>query len=445
MQLTIREIASLFGQRFDGKDVEIAGFSIDSREINLGEVFFAIKGQNVDGHEFALQAQEKGAALVVCEKPLQVGIPQVIVPSTEEAMITLGAYYKNKFNCQVVGITGSAGKTTTKELTAQMLSARYQVAKNEGNRNTPIGLPMALKVLENDTEIFVAELSGSFMDEIPKLLKIVRPVVGVITNVGPSHLETLGDIDGVAKSKSQLIESLPVGGLAVLNADDPRCRAMSSKTRCKKVTFGFDPEADIQGRLIDGLITVKSCGKAYTFRPHQDSIHFMYDALASMAVATEYGIPLKECVEVAADFKPVEGRGTIIINPSGVRIIDESYNANPVSMKETLRSLAAKPGRRFAVLADMLQLGEDSEKLHQELGEFVASLRLDGVYLFGNLSKRLAQNCPRSLHFETKKDLLDAISLRLSSGDWVLVKGSNGMGMKEVVRSLATHANKEEI
>ncbi len=436
MELTVTEIARVLGAKGDFPEKQVAGFAIDSRQTQEGEVFFAIQGANADGHEFAGTAQEKGAVALVGERPMKSELPQIIVPNTEEAMIRLGHYYFSKFSCDVVGVTGTAGKTTTKELLAQMIGSRYKTAKNEGNRNTPIGLPMAMKVLQKDTEVFVAEMSGSFLDEIPRLLRIVRPRVAVVTNVGPSHLETLGTINGVAKAKGQLVSSLPPGGVAVLNADDPRVAAMAGLTRCKKTTYGSQNMADVEGRLLEDLISVKAYGLAYTFRSTIPSIHFLYDVLAAMAAALEYGVPLLDCVQVAESFKAVSGRGVLLKTPKGINIIDESYNANPVSMKETLKSLSVKPGRRYAVLADMLQLGEEAISHHAKLGEFVSSLRLDGVFCFGNLSRHVADNCLRALHYMSKEELLIALFDKLSKGDWVLVKGSNGMGMKEVVEAL---------
>lgn len=437
MLLTLDEIAKTLGSGQSLEDVQIAGFAIDSRAINPGEAFFAIKGAKVDGHDFAEEAVKNGASIVIAEKPLNLGVPVVVTSSTEEAMITLGHHYASKFSCQIVGITGSAGKTTTKELTAEMLSAKYKVAKNEGNRNTPIGLPMALRALQTDTEIFVAEMSGSYFEEIPTLLRIVKPRIGVITNVGPSHLETLGSAEGVAKAKGELIKSLPPGGIAVLNADDPRVMGMKNLTKCKTVTYAINVNADVYGRLIEDKACVFAYGKTYTFRPNIPTVHFLYDVLAASAVALEYGIDLRTCIEIAEAFKPIEGRGTVITNSKGVNIIDESYNANPVSMKETLRMLSQRPGKRFAVLADMLQLGDDATKLHREVGEYAESLRLDGVFLFGNLSSELSKIIGRSLAFDTKESLIEALKSKLGSGDWVLVKGSNGMGMKEVVARLA--------
>jgi UDP-N-acetylmuramoyl-tripeptide--D-alanyl-D-alanine ligase len=438
MQLTLDEIAKVLGSSQTLDSRQVTGFAIDSRATNHDEAFFAIKGARVDGHDYADNAVKKGASIIIAEKPLTCDVPVIITNSTEEALIKLGHYYASKFQCEIVGITGSAGKTTTKELTAEMLSAKYKVAKNEGNRNTPIGLPMALRALQTDTEIFVAEMSGSYFEEIPTLLRIVKPRIGVVTNVGPSHLETLGSTDGVAKAKGELIKSLPAGGIAVLNADDPKVIGMSNLTKCKVVTYGINSNANVFGRLVEDKVCVFAYGMTYTFRPKIPTVHFLYDVLAASSVALEYGIDLRTCIETAEAFRPIEGRGVVITNSLGVNIIDESYNANPVSMKETLRMLSQRPGKRFAVLADMLQLGEDAVKLHREVGEYAESLRLDGVFLFGNLSSELSKIIGRSQAFDTKESLMEALKSKLGPGDWVLVKGSNGMGMKEVVASLAT-------
>jgi len=446
MRLTVAEIAKLLGAHGIFQENEILGLAIDSRNVKPEEIFFAIKGERSDGHDYAKMAKDNGSVLLVGERFMDAELPQIIVQSTEEAMIKIGHYYLSKFHPDTIGITGSAGKTTTKELTASMLATRYKVAKNDGNHNTPIGIPMIVKNVTESTEIFVCEMSGSFMDEIPKILQITIPRIGIVTNVGYSHLETLGGIEGVAKSKSQLIKNLPVGGIAILNADDDNIMAMRKLTRCQLKTFGINKEADVSGNLIDGRVSIKSKGDIFTFQPIIPTIHFLYDVLASAACALEYGISLREAIDVAEAFKPVAGRGVIITNEAGINIIDESYNANPVSMRETLKMLSQRPGRKFAVLADMLQLGEDSEHLHNELGEFVASLRLDGVFCFGTLSRRIASSSSsqRALHFESKKALIEALKSRLQKDDWVLVKGSNGMGMKEVVDSLEAQTQKEE-
>ncbi len=434
MELTIAETASILGYQTNNyPQTRVNGFAYDSRDVQPGDAFFCLVGANVDGHNFAQQAIESGASVVISQNPLNLSVPNIVYYQTEEALIQLGKEYLKKFNIDIVGITGSAGKTTTKELTALLLSKAYKTAKNDGNRNTPIGLPSSLKNIKNDTEIFVAEMSGSWPAEVKTILRIFQPRVGIITNVGYSHLEALGSIDGVAKTKGDLIRSLPTGGIAILNADDPRVLAMSTLTRCKTVTYGTSSHAHVSGILDNDLITVKAYGLVQTFRPKLPSIHFLYDCLAAIACGLEYGLSLEQCAVGCEEFEPVEGRGKIIETSQGYFIIDESYNANPVSMKETLKMLSQKSGRRFAVIADMLELGKDTEKLHSELGSYISELRLDGVFCYGNLTRLTSDQVKPSQHFDNKDELIATLKSKLAKGDWVLVKGSNGMGMKEVV------------
>lgn len=437
MELTIAEIAKILGyETTDYPQAKIDGFAYDSRDVKPGDAFFCLVGANVDGHDYAKQAIESGASVVISQNPMKLTVPNIVYYQTEEALILLGREYLKKFKIDIVGITGSAGKTTTKELTALLLSKAYKTAKNDGNRNTPIGLPSSLKNIKNDTEVFVAEMSGSWPAEIKTILRIFQPRVGIVTNVGYSHLEALGTIDGVAKTKGDLIRSLPTGGIAILNADDPRVTAMSSLTRCKKVTYGTSRHAHVSGTLDNELITVKAYGLVQTFKPKLPSIHFLYDCLAAIACGLEYGLSLEQCAIGCEEFEPVEGRGRIIETNQGYYIIDESYNANPVSMKETLKMLSQKNGRRFAVIADMLELGNQTEKLHAELGTYISELRLDGVFCYGTLTRLTADQVKPSQHFNSKEELVAALKPKLAKGDWVLVKGSNGMGMKEVVNIL---------
>ena len=297
-----------------------------------------------------------------------------------------------------------------------------------------------MKNIKNDTEVFVAEMSGSWPEEINTILRIFQPRVGIVTNVGYSHIEALGSIDGVAKVKGDLIRSLPIGGAAILNIDDPRVAAMASLTRCKKVTYGTNEHALVKGSMDKDIISVRAYGQVQTFRPKTASVHFLYDSLAAIACALEYGLTLEECAVGCEEFEPVEGRGRIIETNIGYFIIDESYNANPVSMKETLKMLSEKKGRRFAVVADMLELGTEAERLHTELGDYISSLRLDGVFCYGNLSKLTSNQVKPSQHFNSKDELVASLKPKLQKGDWVLIKGSNGMGMKEIVAKLKEEA-----
>lgn len=436
MKLTANEIAQVLGAHGDFSNTPVAGFAVDSRIVREGEVFFCIKGEHSDGHDYVSQAFNKGAMLIVSERKTNSKIPEIVVGSAREALINIANYYFNKFSAEVVGITGSAGKTTTKELTVQILSTQYNTVGNEGNKNTPIGIPISLKHLTADTELFVAELSGSHFDEIQQLMRIITPRVSVVTNVGQTHLERLDDMDGVAKAKGELISALPVGGVAILNVDDPRVYKMRELTRCKVVTFGIYNKSDVSGSLIENQFVITAGTKTCTITPKTPTIHFLYDALSAIAVGLEYGVDLKQSAQVVAEFSPVEGRGRVIKAKRGFSIIDESYNANPVSMRENLKALEKRTGRKFAVLSDMLQMGKDAEMIHSSLGEFVSELSLDGVFCYGNLSKHTANACPVATHFDSIESLTNSLKTKLREGDWLLVKGSNSMNIHKVIDSL---------
>jgi UDP-N-acetylmuramoyl-tripeptide--D-alanyl-D-alanine ligase len=436
MNLTVYEIAQVLGANGSFSDTPVAGFAVDSRLIVDGEVFFCIVGEHSDGHKHVLQASERGAVLIVSEREINSKTAVIVVESTKEALIKIANYYFNKFSAEVVGITGSAGKTTTKELTTQILSTKYVTVGNEGNKNTPIGIPISLKHLTSDTELFVAELSGSHFDELPQLMRIITARVAVVTNVGQTHLERLKDMDGVAKAKGYLISSLPVGGVAILNNDDPRVSQMRELTRCKVVTFGINRKADVSGDLIEDKFIITAGTKTYTVTPKTPTIHFLYDTLSAIAVGLEYGVSLKQSIEVVAKFSPVEGRGRVLKSKQGFSIIDESYNANPVSMRENLKALDRRDGRKFAVLSDMLQMGENTEQIHTSLGEFVSRLSLDGVFCYGELSKHIAHACPGANHYNSIQTLVNTLKTKLRDGDWLLVKGSNSMNMGNIIELL---------
>ncbi len=436
MNLTIQEIANTIGSNQRLSDTEVTGFAVDSRIVAPGEVFFCIRGDKSDGHDYTKSAASKGAILIIAEKKTDSGIPEIIVESTPKALIQIAHYYINKFDLDVVGITGSAGKTTTKELTAQILDRKYRVAKNFGNQNTPVGIPISLKHIKSDTEIFVAEMSGAHFDEIPRLLQILTPRIATVTNVGETHLERLGDISGVAKAKGHIIEALPVGGIAILNVDDPNVVAMKEKTRCKITTIGIKNKADITGKILDGRFIFTHKDEIYSIKPKTPTVHFLYDSLIAAAIGIEYGVKLIDSIEVIESFEPVKGRGRIVVSSKGINIVDETYNANPVSMRETLKALEQKDGRKFAILADMLELGKNTEEIHKNLGSFISDLRLDGVFCYGELSENITAECPMATHFNDIEELINVLNQKLKKDDWVLVKGSNSMNMIKVVENI---------
>ncbi len=459
-RFTVAQILEVTGGRLlqGSPQTPVSGFAYDSRKVRPGDCFVAMPGERVDGHDFAGQAARAGAVCVLCGRPVDApGAAVVQVADPVIALGQLGWAWRERFAIPVVAITGSVGKTTTKEMVAAALSARFHVFRTPGNLNSEVGLPVALMDLSEQHQAAVLEMGMRALGEIAYLVSIARPSIGVVTNVGTSHLELLGTQENIARAKGELPEGLPAEGAAVLNADDPRVAAMAETTPARTVWFyGFGAEGrgerwvtvrDLrrEGETGQRFTLVAAAGggerveaEAYLPAPGR---HNVLNAMAAAAVGLELGMTLEEVARGLARYEP-SGNRMRIVRAGGVRILDDTYNAAPDSVKAALgvmRELAGPEGRCIAVLADMFELGAAAEEGHREVGAEAGRLA-DRVVAVGDLARHIAEEAgQKAVHFGEKPPAIDWLKAQVRPGDTVLVKGSRGMAMEEIVQALENH------
>jgi UDP-N-acetylmuramoyl-tripeptide--D-alanyl-D-alanine ligase len=431
--------------------VPVAGVSIDSRTLQVGEAFFAIVGHRLDGHAFLGDAAARGAACVVVhalpdEPPANV--PLVLVEDTTRSLGRLAAWHRSRFSVPVVGITGSIGKTTVKELTAAVLATRCEVLKPASSFNNQWGLPLTLLRLGPEHGAAVVEIGTNQAGEIATLAEIARPTVGVVTMVAAVHTEFLGSIEGVREEKAALVRALSPTGIAVLNADDPRVASMTREAKGRVVTFGRAAGATV--RIADEptdtdegfAFTLETGGRRQPVGVAFAGRHNVANALAAAAAGVALELPLEDIARGLAAARPVGGRG-VWKRAGEVTILDDTYNASPASVRAALDTLAARRGGRRAivVLGDMLELGALSEEAHREVGRQVAALRADefvglGPHAALAVEAARAAGLADAHHSATFEDTVAHLLKRVAPGDVVLVKGSRGMRMERVVDAL---------
>jgi UDP-N-acetylmuramoyl-tripeptide--D-alanyl-D-alanine ligase len=431
--------------------IPVTGVSIDSRSLGVGEAFFAIHGHRLDGHAFLAEAAARGAAcLVVHTLPDEppANVPLVLVEDTTRALGALGAWHRRRFSIPVVAVTGSNGKTTTKELAAGVLATRWTVLRPERSFNNQWGLPLTLLRIGPEHQAVVIEIGTNARGEIATLAAIAVPTVAVVTTVAAVHTEFLGSLEGVREEKVALVRALDADGLAVLNADDPRVAGMAADTRARVVTYGRDARADVRaiGEVLDderGLtLTLEAGGVRQPVTLALAGRHNVTNALAAAATGIALGFSLAEIVQGLGGVAPVAGR-CVWRQAGDVTILDDTYNASPVSVKAGLETVAARrQGRRvIVVLGDMLELGGISDDAHREVGRQVAALPADEFIGLGR-GMQVAVEAAREAGlaeargFTTFEDTVAHLLKRLTAGDLVLVKGSRGMRMERVVDAL---------
>jgi UDP-N-acetylmuramoyl-tripeptide--D-alanyl-D-alanine ligase len=426
---------------------------IDSRAIEPGCLFVAIRGQKHDGHAFVGETLARGAAGALVEDvPAELGdtAALIVVPSTVEALGQMASYaLQRQPTLEVVGITGSLGKTTTKEVVASVLGARHRVLKTHGNLNSEIGLPLTvLNGLEAQHDLAVLEMAMYQVGDIRHLARLARPRIGVVTAVLPVHLERLGTIERIHQAKQELVEELPSNGVAVLNGDDARVSSMATATAARVVRYGLGDNADVRAEHIEsyGLRGVEfdllHAGEQLHVHLPLLGAHSVHAALAAAAVAAEEGLTLSETAEALQRLSPAL-RLLVVDGVNGSRIVDDSYNASPESVLAALNLLLELPGRRkIAVLGDMLELGSEEVASHQRVGIRAASV-VDLLVVFGPRSRATANEARKAglrddqvFEADSHAAIIELLRERLRPGDDVLVKGSLAMGMAEVVRGI---------
>ena len=434
-----------------------AGAAVDSRRASPGCCFVALRGARVDGHDYVAESVAKGASVVLLERPpadlaAMAEVALVQVPDTLHALQELAAARRDRFAVRVVGITGSTGKTIAKEIVADVLGRALNVLRNEGNLNSETGLPMTLLRLEPAHQVAVLEMSMYTEGEIARLAEIARPEIGVVLAVHPTHLERAGSIEAIARAKSELPAALPADGLAVLNADDERVAAMRGVTRARVRTFGVEREADVRAEQVvsHGVagteFTVHAPWGSRRLRSGMPGVHLVPHALAAIAVAEHLAVPMDEVAAALAHGSRAEHRMAIGEASGGATVVDDTYNASPVSVGAALRFLAETPlaaGRsRYAVLGDMLELGPEEERHHREIGAQAAA-SLDGLVAVGERGRWIAEAATAAglRRVATAPDADAALEvvervLAPGAGDLLLVKGSRGIELDRLVAAL---------
>jgi len=452
--LGMQDITSGLGamlQAIDGprEGRPFARVTIDSRQAQADDLFVALPGERHNGHDFIAHAVAGGATGVLAEHRPS-GLPPDVtvfqVGNSLAALQALAAYWRAKHDLKVIGITGSLGKTTCKELTAAVLASAFAVLKSEANLNTEIGLPLTLLQLRPDHQRAVLEMGMYGPGEIRLLCQIARPQMGVVTNVGPIHMERLGSLEAIAAAKAELVESLPPEGTAFLNGDDPLVAAMAQRTAARVISFGTTQECDIRGTVLasaglQGVTLRLACGDetvdVATALPGRHNLH---NVLAAAAVGLADGLPLRRVAEALENLPEAELRLRTLAGPNGSTIIDDSYNASPASMLAALDLLAELPGRHLALLGDMLELGAFEEEGHRLVGQRAAR-GLHALYVVGQRGQLIGEAAQEAgqpeVHFLRSKEEAAAILRRaLRQGDHLLVKASRGLALETVIEEL---------
>ena len=436
----------------------ITGAVTDSRKVEEGYLFIPIKGERVDGHDFIPAVFEQGALAVLSEHKLdEAAGPYILVDSTTEAMKKLAAFYRRELDIKVVGITGSVGKTSTKEMIASVLSQKFSVLKTEGNFNNEIGLPLTIFGIRKEHQVAVLEMGISDFGEMHRLATMANPDVCVITNIGLCHLENLGTRDGILKAKTECFSHMTENGTVILNGDDDKL-CMRTVVNGKPAVFyglGEEPKTSEDGMQMASkqiyATDVQNLGlegmRARIHTPQGDfeaqipipGEHNVYNALAGTAVGLELGLTLEQISQGIAAVQTIAGR-TNLIHTGGMTVIDDCYNANPVSMKASIGVLAHSEGRRIAVLGDMGELGTDEKVLHYGVGTAVAEAGIDVLFCAGALAKEYADAAAGSgcdIHyFKTLEEMTPALCDFVKEGDTILVKASHFMEFPKVVEAL---------
>ena len=450
MNLTLSKIAAFVSatSRAPSEDV-VQGYSIDSRTVGPGQLFFAVKGERLDGHDFVEQALEKGAVAAVVSRNQLGRYPKkawlLAVDDTLVALQTLATAVRKLWGKPLIAVTGSAGKTTTKEAIAHVLSGRFRVLKSEGNFNNHFGLPLMLLKLEPEYDVAVIEMGMSHAGEVRALARIAQPEIGVVTNVAPVHLEFFDSLAGIAGAKYELIESLPASGVAVLNADDDYVSQFGRGFKGKVVMYGTRATADVRAEKIQskGREGVEFDVVIDGVREHASlplvGEHNVLNALAAVAVGLERGMKPSEAVAALATLVPAEKRGQVL-QVGNITVINDCYNSNPKALEAMVDALAAMAGkRRIAVAGEMLELGAAGETMHRQAGQHIAEKKIDVLLGVRGLAEAMVsaakQAGMRAEFVVASEEAGEWLAREAQDGDVVLLKASRGVKLEKALET----------
>lgn len=451
--MTLANIAACLNRplcRGEGREAyEITGAVLDSRKVEPGFLFFATRGERVDGHSFIPQVVEKGAALVICEDAPEAEVPFIQVEDTFAALKKVAAFYREQLAIPVIGVTGSVGKTSTKEMIAAGLSAKFNVLKTQGNFNNEVGLPLTILSIRQEHEAAVVEMGINHFGEMHRLSEVAKPDICVITNIGQCHLENLIDRDGVLRAKSEIFDFMNKDGFVVLNGDDDKLATIKEVHGRKLYFFGIGPEGAVAKDAFAVEIQSKGLfGSDFQMQLMGDDVdafvplpgqHMVVNALAAACVGRILGMTNEDVLAGIASVQATGGRSNIM-RLADKTIIDDCYNANPVSMKSAIDLLMMAQGAKVVILGDMFELGADEISLHREVGQYAALAPLDKMIYIGTMAKEMYEGARKLRatpeYYPDKTAFFEAHKPEDFADTTVLVKASNGMQFKEIVEWL---------
>ncbi len=457
--MTLENIARACAGKLVGADVlkaQAAGVCVDSRKVKPGYVFVALRGERTDGHRFIEEVQRKGALGVVCEKlPEHPAGPCILVEDCFTALQRIGEFYRQQLDVCVVGITGSVGKTSTKEFVASVLAQKYKVHRTEGNYNNEIGVPLTVLAMPGDTQAAVLEMGINHFGEMHNLSRIARPDICIMTNIGQCHLEYLGSREGILRAKSEIFDFMAPDGTVCVNGDDDLLSGIREVKGKEPLTFGRNPKngiwaKDVVNKGLFGSEAVICLGQERLLvRIPLPGEHMVYNALAAAAAGSLLGLSGEEIQKGIEAVGATKGRSHVIRLKDRV-LIDDCYNANPVSMEAAIDLLCLAEGRKVAILGDMFELGEKEKQMHERVGRYAAEKGVDCILAAGDLSRALCGEaercgCREVRHFDSRDGLTEALDGLLCPGDTILVKASHGMGYEKIVEMLCGDIVKSSI
>ncbi|MCF0138211.1 MAG: UDP-N-acetylmuramoyl-tripeptide--D-alanyl-D-alanine ligase [Oscillospiraceae bacterium] len=439
--ISVKEAAEICGGKLTGDGrAEIFSVCIDSRKVRQGSMFAALKGERVDGHDYISKAFESGAVCCIAERiPEGTAGEVIVVPDVAAALRILAENYRRRFDIPVIGIAGSVGKTTAKEMVASVLSQRYTVLKTEKNLNNELGVPLTLFGLEPEHEAAVVEMGISDFGEMTRLAKMVRPVMAVFTLIGHAHLDCLHDRNGVLKAKTEMLTLMPDNGTVFFNGDDELLAGF--ECRQEKILFGTGENCDVRGENIrydDNMqlcCTVRGFGRTLELKTPAYGRHMVYAALEGAAVGLKLGLSDEEIIRGVQGYETV-GRRANVAKTDLITLIDDCYNANPDSVKCGIDSMP-DTGRRVCILGDMLELGENKAELHAEVGRYAEEKGVEMLITVGVLAENITSAVSvEAHHFSTNAELIAELPNLIRKGDTVLVKASHSMRFEEISEAL---------
>jgi len=443
--MSLKSLAKKIAAVYHGEDRPLPKLSLDSRTIQPGELYVAIRGERLDGHRFVKEAIQKGASAIMVESPMGENVPEIVVPNTVEALGKMARVWREQFSLPLIAVTGSCGKTGTKEMIAAILSERGLTLCTKGNFNNHLGMPLTLLSLTDEHRFAVLELGASHPGEIRYLVELAKPTVGLITNIHASHLEGFGSLESISKEKSEIYRGLPSDGIAVVNVDEPFAKTWSSFLETRhQITYGLNHPADISASHVaytDSGVRFEihtPIGKEDCYVPLLGD-HVVQNALAAAAASMAVGADLDSVVTGLARVIPVKGRMVPCVLEKGAALIDDTYNASALSVESAIRYLSKLPGKKIFVMSNMAEMGPDSELYHRKMGEWIRGSNIDQVFLTGRkeyLIPTLQVLGNRARFFETQQQLIEALQPCLGPEVTVLVKGCRSSKMEIIVQAL---------